>query len=230
MTEWNNAVDPVGDINRLADKIRNSSVVADNSKDIEFVKKEIDKTAISARNALMVLGLSKTSRGVVTCKKYLSQKSELVNDRDKLEEIKSSLQSALHKQDNCVGLAAIQIGLPYRVSIYSIPGHGTGFLINPVIVKRAGSYQVDGGEGCMSFPGIRYKVNRAFTIDVETNGRVETFSGFAAAVIQHEIDHMDGKTVKDRSRHQKALSVAGKSKNRAKRKAAKKARKKNRRK
>jgi peptide deformylase len=174
---------------------------------------------------------SKTSRGVVTDLEYLSQKS-IECPPEELEGVKAALQSALAKQTDCVGLAAIQIGIPYRVAIYSLPKLGTSFLINPVITSKCGKYYVPGGEGCMSLPGLRYKVRRGSMITVRTgpadNRREFQATGFNAAVLQHEIQHMDGWTVLQA--REKPVPSKESAKNRKNAKAAKAQRKRNRRK
>ena len=58
-------------------------------------------------------------------------------------------------------------------------------------------------EGCLSFPGIHEKVNRPSKVrvswlDENFNEHDEWFEGFPARVLQHEIDHLDGKCFIDR--------------------------------
>lgn len=93
----------------------------------------------------------------------------------------------------CVGMAANMIGVNKRVIAVN-----TGFLFlvlfNPEITKGDGSYEAQ--EGCLSLPGVR-KVRRWRTVTVRYQDRsftwrTQTFTGFAAQVIQHEIDHCNG--------------------------------------
>jgi peptide deformylase len=144
---------------------------------------------------------SKTSKGVVTCLKYLSQRSEPVENPALIEQMKGHLEAALSKQTKCAGLAAIQIGFHARMAIYKTKQMGIGFLINPKIISRSGKQTSK--EGCMSFRGVNVTVERAESIIVETDGKRRTFTGFAAAVVQHEIDHMAGITVLDRAKQQR---------------------------
>lgn len=95
--------------------------------------------------------------------------------------------------DRCVGMAANMIGVNKRIIAFSV-GPMNIPLINPVIVKRAGPYEAE--EGCLSLDGVR-KATRYQSITVEFLGRnfekqKQTFTGFPAQIIQHEIDHCNG--------------------------------------
>lgn len=102
-----------------------------------------------------------------------------------------------------VGLAAPQVGALKRILIAS-PNAEPGeeiVLINPVIFKFAGE-QV-GSEGCLSLPGITGRVRRAKIIEYEImtmdgNQVQQKASDFLARIIQHELDHLDGKLLIDR--------------------------------
>jgi peptide deformylase len=67
--------------------------------------------------------------------------------------------------------------------------------VNPVIVKKEGSTVAE--EGCLSIPGIREDVERQEKIvmhylDEDFKEHEEKFEGYAARVLQHEHDHLDG--------------------------------------
>ncbi len=77
-------------------------------------------------------------------------------------------------------------------------------MVNPVLIRTASStfYTKKAIEGCLSFPDQRFKVERCEvakvrwqTLDGETI--TETFSGFPARVVQHELDHLDGVLLSD---------------------------------
>jgi len=108
-----------------------------------------------------------------------------------------------------VGLAAPQVGRSIRLAlIESLPevdedekpiegSRELYVLLNPEIVKRS-TDTVDGIEGCLSVPGWMGEVNRHETIRVRAQDRFGNktrlrLSGWTARVIQHEIDHLDGK-------------------------------------
>lgn len=92
------------------------------------------------------------------------------------------------------GLAAIQIGVPVRFAWYIDPQGKERTLINPVIIK---SYGVEvAKEGCLSIPHEWIPVSRALCIEYTSSGKLKRARGFEARLIQHEIDHMDGKLIK----------------------------------
>lgn len=95
--------------------------------------------------------------------------------------------------DRCVGMAANMIGVNKRIIVLGV-GTVNIPMINPVIVKHAGSYETE--EGCLSLNGVR-KTTRYRTIEVEFldlnfEKQKQTFTGFPAQIIQHEIDHCNG--------------------------------------
>lgn len=100
-----------------------------------------------------------------------------------------------------VGYAAIQIGIPLRMALYVPARISRGesknpvVLINPVILSKKNIKPFQ-KEGCMSIPNQRQATWRydEVVLTSDTSGKPMTFTvqGFEAAVIQHEIDHMDG--------------------------------------
>ena len=104
-----------------------------------------------------------------------------------------------------VGLAANQVGTLHRVLVYAVDG-GEGpvrRLVNPVIEWRGAESEV-GQEGCLSLPGILVDVERSVHLRVgalDEDGEPVTVeaSGFEARIIQHEMDHLDGVLILDRT-------------------------------
>ena len=95
--------------------------------------------------------------------------------------------------DRCVGMAANMIGVNKRVIVVAV-GFGSMVLYNPVILKKAGSYEAE--EGCLSLSGTR-KTTRFQTVEVEYRDaewvkQRRVFTGHTAQIIQHEIDHTNG--------------------------------------
>lgn len=93
-----------------------------------------------------------------------------------------------------LGLAANQVGLPYRVFV--INGEQILACFNPKIVDFSAE-QVYMLEGCLSHPGLSVKIKRPAVIKVRftmPNGetRTEKFEGLTARVFQHELDHLNG--------------------------------------
>jgi peptide deformylase len=99
-----------------------------------------------------------------------------------------------------IGLAANQVGLPYRLFILNLTADPEEkeeeiVFINPEILKRKGT--TEGEEGCLSFPGMYGQVKRAAKVDIEAfdlDGEGFGFSldDLAARAVQHETDHLDG--------------------------------------
>ncbi|MEV4419115.1 peptide deformylase [Patulibacter sp. NPDC049589] len=104
-----------------------------------------------------------------------------------------------------VGLAANQVGTLHRVLVYAVDG-GEGpvrRLVNPTIEWRGAESEV-GPEGCLSLPGVLVDVERSVFLRVAAQNEdgdditVEA-SGFEARIIQHEMDHLDGVLILDRT-------------------------------
>ena len=94
-----------------------------------------------------------------------------------------------------VGLAAPQVNQHIRIIAINIENRNQ-LLINPKITHKSWSKDVM-EEGCLSVPNIYGKVKRHKNITVEYldrqgNFHKNKFSHFAARVIQHEIDNLDG--------------------------------------
>ncbi|HSD12468.1 MAG TPA: peptide deformylase [Patescibacteria group bacterium] len=108
---------------------------------------------------------------------------------------------------NGVGIAAPQVGVGKRIFIAE-SAQGPIALINPVFTKT--SWKLMGGEeGCLSVPGKFDKVRRHKTVTIEgltAEGKKVTFTAenFFARILQHELDHLDGKLYVDRVKEQKA--------------------------
>lgn len=107
------------------------------------------------------------------------------------------------KASGGVGLAANQVGVPKRIFVFNPSSEEwrADALINPVILKRRGSKKTE--EGCLSLPGVTADVRRCKYILVEgldIDGRHVRFEAreLLARIIQHEIDHLDGKLFIDR--------------------------------
>jgi len=107
------------------------------------------------------------------------------------------------KASGGVGLAANQVGVSKRIFVFnpSEEDWRADAIINPVIIKCRGSEKKD--EGCLSLPGITAEVRRYKYVLVEgldIAGRHVRFEAKAllARIIQHELDHLDGKLFIDR--------------------------------
>jgi peptide deformylase len=103
-----------------------------------------------------------------------------------------------------VGLAANQVGVLRRVLVLQ-PGQDEEpvALVNPRLVEQSKETEVD-DEGCLSLQGVTLPVERRVTVTVEGRdpGGAEVrqeFSELAARVVQHELDHLDGVLILDRT-------------------------------
>ncbi|PTN07529.1 peptide deformylase [Mangrovibacterium marinum] len=109
-----------------------------------------------------------------------------------------------------VGLAAPQIGLPIRMFVVDasaaadeepeLEGFKKAF-INPEIIETKGD-EWTMNEGCLSLPDIREDVSRPEFVKIKYLDEnfvehIEEYGGFAARVIQHEYDHLEGKLLVD---------------------------------
>ena len=102
-----------------------------------------------------------------------------------------------------VGLAAPQVGVTVRLLVASpsFEEHDRIVLINPRVVAEDGWEDME--EGCLSFPGVYCKIKRRQTVTIESLGldgspMTQELEGFAARVVQHEMDHLDGRLLVDR--------------------------------
>jgi len=121
---------------------------------------------------------------------------------EEAEEIWANLKASLNLEAG-YGLTANQIGVNKRVGYIKYAGKEYR-LLNTRIVEY-GSTTVIYGEGCLSLPGQTVNTERYHTITIEDEilGRMQlTMSkdGLLPVIFQHEIDHMNGKTIFDRKR------------------------------
>ena len=104
-----------------------------------------------------------------------------------------------------VGLAAIQVGVPRRLLVVDVADEDEVrqplVLINPRILRLGDTTRVY-EEGCLSLPDVRLDIERPATVtaaytDIEGKQHEIEAAGLLAIVIQHEIDHLDGKLIID---------------------------------
>ena len=122
-----------------------------------------------------------------------------------------------------IGLAANQVGVLKRIAVIDVEqltksegGAGKPFLrvfVNPCIVSESDEDE-SFNEGCLSLPGIDGNVYRPGIVEVQYHDldfephRV-TFDGLLARVIQHEIDHLNGKLFIDHLSFLRRSALAG---------------------
>jgi peptide deformylase len=103
-----------------------------------------------------------------------------------------------------VGLAAPQLGISQRLLVYRVgPDAPVVALANPEVEWRSADVEA-GEEGCLSIQGVTVDVERPVhvrvrALDEEGGERVIEASGLEARVIQHEMDHLDGVLILERT-------------------------------
>jgi peptide deformylase len=103
-----------------------------------------------------------------------------------------------------IGLAATQLGVMHRVLVYRVePDAPVNALVNPELEWSSGDTEPS-DEGCLSLPGVLVEVDRPIHVRVRARDEhgerilIEA-SGLEARVIQHEMDHLDGVLIVDRT-------------------------------
>jgi peptide deformylase len=102
-----------------------------------------------------------------------------------------------------VGLAATQIGILRRVFVFTRADADVLALVNPEIVDRADELETE-DEGCLSLQGVLAPVERPVSVRIagkDEHGRDVAYDleGFPARAAQHEVDHLDGVLMIDRT-------------------------------
>jgi len=110
--------------------------------------------------------------------------------------IQDLLDTLTANADRCVGMAANMIGVHKRILVFSA-GPFNVAMVNPTILKKSEPYEAE--EGCLSLPGqrktTRYRVIEVEYLDQTFTKRKGTFRDFTAQIIQHEMDHFEGKLI-----------------------------------
>jgi peptide deformylase len=130
----------------------------------------------------------------------------------KSREIIQTLIDSFLERDDASGLAAPQIGINKRIVVFRNKGFDEGkgkiknpddfeVLVNPRINKARGE-KITMVEGCLSCPDIQVEISRFPEIKVRAlNAKGEKINkkylDYVARVIQHEVDHLDGKLIVD---------------------------------
>ena len=102
--------------------------------------------------------------------------------------------------DNSIGLACNQLGLPGRIIIVKMKNKWVRF-INPLISDESRE-KIITDESCLSVPNKIIKVERSKEITIsfifDGNSKPSNYKGMDAIVIQHEIDHLNGIIITDK--------------------------------
>ncbi|PLS30821.1 peptide deformylase [Bifidobacterium margollesii] len=111
------------------------------------------------------------------------------------DDLRDTLGAHAHE---CVGMAANMIGVSKRIIVFADELTGRSMVMfNPEIVAKAEPYAAS--EGCLSLkgerPATRYRRVTVTYRDRRWRERTARFDGFTAQIIQHEIDHCDGRLI-----------------------------------
>jgi peptide deformylase len=158
--------------------------------------------------------MSATKENIITLpNKHLRQRSQRVGIvTQAIHDLIADMESAVHDWDSSrdhevtVALAAVQIDKLYRVVIvredfdHQTPAKYSA-LINPEVVKYEGDIEYD-YEGCLSIKSVygyvpRHSKVRVKALDLDGKPVRLSATGFLARVLQHEIDHTNGKLFVD---------------------------------
>jgi peptide deformylase len=121
---------------------------------------------------------------------------------DDLRRLADRMVSLMHDAQG-VGLAATQVGILRRLFVFVPDDDGARAVVNPRIVERADETASE-EEGCLSLQGVRVPVERVTRLTLEgkdPNGEDVRWEleGLGARVVQHELDHLDGVLIIDRT-------------------------------
>ncbi len=123
--------------------------------------------------------------------------SEVINVQE-VQTLIDDMLDTMYDTEDGIGLAATQVGRSEAIVVIDLSETRKEplILINPKVVK--GEFKAKGSEGCLSVPGYRADIERFTKIKVEAidrNGETIIIESddFLAIVMQHEIDHLQGK-------------------------------------
>lgn len=127
---------------------------------------------------------------------------DVVDFDDDLRRLVDRMTTLMHEAQG-VGLAATQVGVLRRLFVFQPDDEGPRVIVNPVVVERTDETATD-DEGCLSLQGVRVPVERSIKITIEgKDGNGEDvrweLDEYGSRVVQHELDHLDGVLIIDRT-------------------------------
>ena len=136
--------------------------------------------------------------------KILREKSLIVDKVDEeLQKLMSDMLETMY-DGNGIGLAATQVDIHKRVIVVDISNEKNDplVLINPTINKIIDDENKSYSEGCLSVPGIFEELERPTSVEIKAlgvDGKEFTLiaEDILSVVIQHEVDHLEGKMMVD---------------------------------
>jgi len=122
---------------------------------------------------------------------------------DELVKLAERMKELMHDASG-IGLAATQVGVLQRLFVFQADEEGeAAAIVNPEIVERSDETEV-ADEGCLSIQGVTVPVERAVAVtivgkDEHGNDVRYELEDYFARCVQHEVDHLDGVLMIDRT-------------------------------
>ncbi len=129
----------------------------------------------------------------------LRQRAREVTDfDDRLVRLADDMHATMDEAEG-VGLAANQVGILKRLFTWGVGDEEDGergSVVNPVLLRASEELQ-EGDEGCLSFPGLFYPLDRPLRVevayqDLHGDDQQVQLEGLFARIWLHEMDHLDG--------------------------------------
>jgi peptide deformylase len=127
---------------------------------------------------------------------------EVAEFDDDLKRLVERMTGLMHDAQG-VGLAATQVGVLRRLFVFEPDEEGPRVVVNPTL-EVVGDEREEDAEGCLSLQGVRVPVERSLKVVLEGQDaggapvRYE-LEGYGARIAQHEVDHLNGVLIIDRT-------------------------------
>ena len=112
-------------------------------------------------------------------------------DQDVVTDLLDTIEA---NKERCVGMAANMIGSLKRIVVILHQSEWL-ILINPKVLKTSGKQMIK-EEGCLCHSGVkkakRFDKIQVEYLDIHWKRKIQTFSGYSAQILQHELDHLEG--------------------------------------
>ena len=142
----------------------------------------------------------------------LREESRLAEPGEEMRQLSERMIKIMYAADG-VGLAAPQIGILQRIIVFRFGHEEPQVLLNPEIVSMSEETATE-PEGCLSLASLAVDVERAERVtvkgqDLEGNVREYELEGLHARILQHEIDHLEGIMVHNRTTREQRKDLMG---------------------
>jgi len=169
----------------------------DHEDEVELDEEAAAEAEVEARRQLALAQIRQYGDPVLRMKA-----NEVVEVDDDVRRLVERMTSLMEDAQG-VGLAATQVGVLRRLFVFVNGDDGPQAVVNPTVVERAEETDSD-EEGCLSLQGVKVPVERSVRVVVEgldANGKPVRYEleDYDARVVQHELDHLDGVLIIDRT-------------------------------